>query len=801
MKLDSYFKIALRHLWKERRYTGINIFGLVLGSVCCLFIASFITSELSYDKAHPNADQLYRLIFESHEGDHIKRSIYNNPPLADLLRTNLASVENTCRIRTSGSFLVRSSQHAKSRYEESFLYADPTIFDLFSFPFAHGDPSHALDQPFSIVLSKQKAYEYFGEENATGGVLYLNNNVDQPYQVTGILDDNNDLSHLSFDFCISLSTLEESRTNSWTASNYPTYLRVSQGTDVGELEDDILQLAMRHKKSLAEEIRASQGRLKYRYSLQPIKDIYLHSHNILAFGNWSLGDPSRIWYIGLIGGIIFLLALINFINLTIAHSLKRAREVGIRKVLGSGRKSLILRFLIESVIQSIFALCLGVLIVYLLSPFLTSVTAEHFQLNLFRIDVFCSLFLVALVVGLLAGIYPAIKMASFSTKLLKQKVLHLDKGHRLRTILVTTQFIASAVLIALSLVIYQQRQFAANKKLGFQKSRVIVLEDTYTLREKSEKFKTELLRLPRIKSVTQSNFLPVDGYALNRSTFNLPSKSDPNRQIELERWFVDQDYLTTLGMNLVKGRDFEPNFTIDTNSIILNETAAALLNRENPIGSQITINQPYTIIGVVEDFHYRSIKQPIRPLAFHRGLPRFARSTIVKVETDDYGSLMKDIESIWHRFTPNQVLRHHFLDERFDKMYQLESRTNALMVTFTLIALLIAGLGLFAMATFSAERRRKEFSIRKVLGASISHILSLQFITLLRLVIVATIISLPITFILSRNWLDRFAYRMELSWTPFVFSAVALLLLVGITVSWQSLRVALDHPVRNLRED
>ena len=752
MSLRSHLKVSYRQLWKQKYYTLINILGLAIGFACCLLIGLYIRHELSYDDHHQETGQLYRLLTQSQRDGRDRYGVYHNPPLAEVLIEDLPEVKNTFRVRTTNSRLLKTGAGAENSYEELLLYVDQQMLQMLHLPFKYGNPSAALKDPFSIVLTEEKAKRYFGNFNPVGKDLYFDNNLERPYRVTGVLAQAPGPSHLQFEFYISMESLEESRSGSWTRSSYITYVQLEAGNDFSSLTDKLADIALTYKKNDYDEYIAEGSSYGFKYFLQPIENIHLYSDNVKAYGNWPIGDRRRIWLFGSIALVILLVAIINYINLSTARSATRAAEVSVRKVMGSNRGQLISQFLIESVLQSTLAVAICLIFLHAAHPYFEEIVGTELTIPWLALWFVPGMLGLGLLVGLLAGLYPAFYLSSFSAVgRPKQQSAQRSKA-RLRWGLVTIQFAASFILIFSTILIYRQMNFISNKDLGFDKEQVIILEDTYILGDQINSFKTELERLSDLEEVSMSSYIPVDGYLLNGSSFQHPDSSQGIREVELRRWFIDDDYLATLGMELKTGRNFSTDFSLDTNSIILNEKAVELLGFEEPLGKQLIMDRRYTVIGVVKDFHFRSMKQDILPLGFHRGQAEFMSSTIVRTATSDFEPLIGQIEQVWKNFAQDQPLRYHFLDERFASMYATERRSGITSATFAGLAIFIAALGLLALTAFMAEERRKELSIRKVLGATIEQLYQLQTKHFVKLLLLATLIGTPIAFYIMRNW-------------------------------------------------
>lgn len=793
MPLRSHFIISYRQLLKQKYYSLINVLGLAIGCCCCFFIGQFISQELSYDKTHTEQYDLYRLLTERDGQGHSEYGIYHNPPLAALAEDHIPEVAHTFRVYTGSSRLVHTAEATKNQHEELFLYADQSMLDLLDMPLQYGDPTSALLAPNSVVLTKQKAQAYFGNENPIGKDLYLSNQPDKPYHVTGVLSNGQPLSHIQYDFYLSMSSLAESSSGSWRRSSYPTYLALQKGTNTTAIEKKLQELVSPHKSEFL-----GKG---YQYKLQPIQDIYLYSATVGAFGHWPTGDPRYIWLFGAIGLVILLLAVINFINLSTARSTMRAHEVGLRKILGSSKPQLVIQYLVEAILQGLMGIVMGIVMIQLLLPYLEQFTGKDFSIPWLDGWFLPAMLGLGITLGILAGIYPAFYLSSFSPKrVLNARGSDVRKGG-LKWGLVAVQFSASFILIFCTLLIFQQMQFIQDKKLGFDRKKVIVLEDIYSLGKAQANFKRELQNLAGIEDVALSSYLPVDGYLLNGSTFQHPDSAAGSEEVELRRWFIDEDYINALGMSMKAGRNFSSDLSLDSNAIILNERAVEMLGFDNPVGQQLEINQRYTVVGVVADFHFRSMKEEVLPLAFHHESRRAPTSAIVKYETANVQSLLQHIEERWSQFAPDQSLRYHFLDERFDHMYEEEKQTGMTFGLFAGIAIFIACLGLFALTTFTAEQRKKELSIRKILGASIEQLFRLQTERYIKLLALALVFGAPIAYQLMRNWLNDFAYRIDISWHIFMLSAGLTFLFVLLIVGRQALQLAHANPVEALRQE
>lgn len=793
MPFKSHFKIAYRQLWRQKYYTAVNILGLAIGFACVIFIACYVGRELSYDKLHPAKDQLYRLLTKEPSGIEESKGIYHNPPLAGLFVERFPEIKNGFRVRTTGSRLVQTEANPQNNYEQNLIYADQAMLDLFHYPLKYGDQQSALVKPFSVVLTEEKAEKYFGHSDPVGQKLFLNNNMQRPFTITGVVQQTKALSHLQYDFYLSMESLGAGALGNWRNSSYLTYFSVAAGTSISTLEAKLVDEVSQY--------RADFGQDGYRYELQPVRDIYLGSANVTAYGHWPTGDPQYLWLLASIALVILIVAIINFVNLSIARSANRSAEVGIRKVIGSSKGHLMGQFVLESVLQSLLALLMGLSLVFLFHSLHEKLFGTELWIPWSLSWFFMMTLGTGLMVGILAGLYPAFYLSNFSPLKSIQNQSNPQRKNRLQWGLVAFQVTASFVLIFSSILIYRQMQFIQSKDLGFDRAGILIVEDTYSLKDQTQSFNNQLEELVAIESVSESSYLPVDGYRLNGSTFQHPDSMAGSVEVELRRWYIDENYIPTLGMELVAGRNFASDRSLDSNTIILNETAVAMLGYENPIGQTLKLNRgSFNVVGVVKDFHFRSMKQDILALAFHKGDPQNSTSTVVRFKSDDYQELLAEVGEVWKAFAPQQPLRYHFLDDRFNQMYVSEKQTGLTFSTFAVLAVVIASLGLFVLTSFIVENRKKELSIRKLLGASIGNLFRLQTQIFGVILIIAILVGAPLAYYLMQNWLQDFAYHIQISWDIFVVTCILTLILMLISVFQQAMRMASANPVDALKE-
>ncbi|GAB5517914.1 MAG: ABC transporter permease [Rhodothermales bacterium] len=804
--LKHHLKISTRHLLRQRFYSLINVSGLAVGLACCLMIVLFVRHELSYDQQFADADRLYRVIdiYESNNSAGI--GSVTPTPLASTMADDFPEVEHATRIAPqlfeAGSSLVRTTQEPQNRYETGFVYADPNFFEVFDFPFVQGLPGQALAEPRTLVLTERKARDLFPGQDPVGQTLILNNNIESPFTVTGVLADLPSNTHFRFDYLMSMAGVEIAQIPNWGFSNFITYAKLHEGADADAVNAKFPAFTARHRGT-------PQPGHSATFSLQPVPDVHLHSSDMRGY--WTHGNIQYVWLFGAIAAFILLIAAINFMNLSTARSANRAREIGLRKVLGSVRAQVIAQFLVEAVVLSAIAMGVAVALVALVLPWFNGLTDQSLTMPWGEAGVYPMLLATVLALGLLAGAYPALYLSGFQPiRVLKGRLSMGSKSGTLRSALVVFQFAASIVLLIGSLVVSQQMGFLQNKALGFEKDQVLIVEDSFTLGEQAAAFKAELERLPGVQRSTVSSFVPVDGYVYNGSGAWVEGQDPAEDQIGLAKWFVDPDYAETLGLELVAGRFFDADRPSDAQGTVLNEQAVADFGFGDPIGQRVRsytrldpetgelVSDVYTVIGVVKDFHFQSMKDDIGPLSMVAG--QGGQATLVKLSTDEVQATLAQIETLWAGFAPNQPFRFNFLDERFAQMYTFESRVGRLFGVFTALAMLVACLGLFALAAFMTEQRRQEVGIRKVLGASLSQIVFLLTRHFAMLVGLAFMVAAPLGYLLMNRWLQDFSYHTSISIGVFIVAGVAALGIAVLTISYQATRAALTNPAETLRQ-
>jgi putative ABC transport system permease protein len=802
----NHLNIAWRTIKKDKLFTFIKIGGFAVGIAACLLIALFIRNEVSYDEHYANKDQIYRVVFQGEVQGEVMKSTHFQLPFADALQSDFPEITkagkvNTIEIFGAGKRGMRVNGQKENTFEENFVLADQEAFDILEIQLQEGNPQTALSRPSSIVMSRSKADKYFPNGDALQQTIFLDNDTSKPYTVTGIMEDVPENSHLDFDF---LLPIEDTNQN-WTNQNYFTYVLVNPNTDIPALEQKMslivekyiipAQIKRGRSADFIDVLRTAE------YKLQPVTDIYLKSDLKMQDG-LKHGDIKFVWLFAAIAIFVLLLAVINFINLSTAKSANRAKEVGLRKTIGAFRNNLVGQFLTESVIFSIISFVLGVVLAWALLPTFNQIAAKNMELPLSAWWFLPILFAAALLVGILAGLYPAFYLSAFRpVNVLKGTLSVGSKSGRLRSGLVIFQFTTSVILIIGTLIIYRQMDFIVSKELGYDKERVVVLEGTNILGNKMEAFKEQLAELSQVKSVTATNYLPIDGGSRNGNTFMVDGQDDGGRGVPAQKWRVDYDYINTLGIQLKAGRGFSKEFAYDSiNSIVINSKMASELGLKDPIGKKLDNNsQIFTIIGVIEDFHFKSLKEDISSLSLVIGKDVGAVS--VKLEKGNPAEALASVEQVWNRTIPNQALNYTFLEEEFTQMHADVQRMGSIFNSFALFAILVACLGLFALSAFMVEQRRKEISIRRVLGAPFKNIYQLLTLDFLKLIVISIGIAIPIGWYLMNRWLEGFAYHINIGWEIFSLAALIALGVAIVTISYQSIGAALLKPTKGLRTE
>ncbi len=797
--LKNYLKITFRNFKRQRGYSFITLTGLALGMACCLLIIIYIQHELSYDRFHTNADHIYRIVMDASIGStNLKVPITNNP-LSPTLVSDYPEVIASTRIRKISKILVKYEDN--QFYESGALFADASIFDVFSFPFINGDPQKALVRPFTIVLTETSARKYFGESDPVGKVLRLDSAKD--LEVTGVIKDIPLNSHLTFDILVSCETLFVDRPQArddWISAHNFTYLRLRENAAACDLESKFPAMV---EKYMGSRLKALGGSI--RYSLQPLTDIHLHSNLQFEFA-----PNSSILYIYIFSAIAFFIlgiACINFMNLATARSAKRAREVGMRKVLGAERRNLIKQFLGESTFYSLLALLFALVLVRMALPVFRTISGVDLQLGTAQLIRFIPLIIgLILFTGITAGSYPAFFLSAFHpAKVFKGSRLTGTEGKRFRHVLVISQFVVSITLVIGTWIIRDQILYMKNVNLGFIKDQVLVsnVDDPKIFRDINT-VKARLRQIPGVVKVAGTDAVPGQGPMA--TTVGVVPEGFTNEQgILMKAIRADEDYLATMGMELVAGRDFSKEMATDKQrAFLVNEVAAQQFGWEDPVGRTIKIEglglqgAAVTVIGVVKNFHYASLREELEPICIGVGAGGLDK-LVIRVQTENIAGIITQLKDTWKQIDPNHPFDFFFLDDFFDAQYRSEERLNSIFASFSGLAIIIACLGLFGLSSFMAEQRTKEIGIRKVLGASIPEVVALLSRELLVLVGVAVLVAWPVAYFAMSSWLRNFPFRTSLNPWIFLVSGLAALIIAFLTMSFQATKSASANPVDSLR--
>ena len=810
--LLNYLKIAWRNMKRNKAFTSINIIGLASGLACFILIALYVTNELSYDRYNDKADRIYRInSFIRFGGSDLKLAVTCDP-MGATLKKDYPEVEQFVRFYNSnGSKLIKKGSEYLE--ERKVAHADSTLFSVFTLPAIAGDTRTALNEPNTVVITETTAQKYFGSTNVVGKTIETNEAPPNLYKITAVLKDMPTTSHFNFDFIFSMDNLKYPF-GDYLSQNFQTYLLLKPGTDPKAFEKNFVQFTAKYIlpqvrqfmniKSM-DEFKKSGNLLEY--SLMPLLDIHLHSDMVPELG--VNGNIQYVYIFSAVALFILLIACINFVNLSTARSANRAKEVGIRKVLGTQRKNLIGQFLTESVLTAFMAMAIALLISILVLPYFNNLAGKELIISdVINLKTVPFLLLLPLVAGIVAGSYPAIYLSSFQpVKVLKGTLTGGVKGSRLRSILVIFQFATSIILIIATIVVSTQLNYIQNKKLGFNKDQVLVINGTSALKNNKNAFKEEVAKMPGVVNSSFAGYLPVSGSSRSDNTYSKEAVASVKSSLRMQSWSVDYDYLRTLGMEMKSGRTFLREYGTDSSSVIINETTAGILGYPDPIGKKIytlangpqQIATSYTIIGVVKNFHIESMKQNIGPLCFLLGDNTW--STTFRINTKETKPLLAKIEAKWKSMAPGMPFNYQFLDEAFDNMYRAEQRVGKVAISFAIIAILIACLGLFGLATFMAEQRTKEIGVRKVLGATVNNILTMLSSDFLKLVCIAALIAFPFAWWAMHSWLQNFAFRISISWWIFVVAGLVAFVIAMGTISFQAIKAAIANPVKSLRAE
>lgn len=787
--IRNYLKIALRNFWRFKGYSFIHIAGLAVGMACCLLILLWMQDELNYEDVHTNADHLCR-VFMIEETDKVSHLAVTPPPLADVLNNMFPEIVNAMRFDEVGRVLIRYKNSAF--YENHGYLADPTIFEMFSFPIISGDPEKVLINLQSIVITESMAKKYFDLEDPLGKTLQINNQWD--FIVTGVMKDTPKKSHMQFDFLLPFNFLTNwgYDLDNWGNGSFYTYVQLQPGSSVEAVNEKIAHARSYRQVNLG----------YYPLMLQPIKDIHLKSK--MKFDFAVNGSILYIYIFSALAFFVLFIACINYMNLSTARNMLRAREVAMRKVVGAARGNLIKQFFGESIFFTLIAFLFAIGLILLFMPSFNSLTDKQLVINFTGSPhVYFGFIGIVLLTGVVSGIYPSLFLSSFQPAHVFKGASFLVSSRRfsIRKILVVVQFALSLILIIGTSVVYQQLDYIKMKRLGFEKENVIYMNMTSGLKRQYEAVKSELLSNPNILHVTRLDGPPISEANETNSHIFWEGKR-PDERLTLKICWVDFDFIETFDIEMAEGRSFSSTFVTDAeNGMILNEATVQATHMEDPIGKRFQFyGGDGTIIGVVKNFHHSSLHRPIEPVILKIS-PGRTNYLCVRVTSEPLhiASTLNFLERTIKKFEPNAPFEYELLDRRINNLYRADERTGKIFGYFTFLALFISCLGLFGLSSFLAERHTKEIGIRKVLGASVPGIFILLSREFTKWVVLANIIAWPIAYFSMNNWLQNFAYRISLNVWVFILSGLTALAIALLTVSYQSIKAARANPVDSLR--
>ncbi|MEE9190717.1 MAG: ABC transporter permease [Candidatus Neomarinimicrobiota bacterium] len=802
----NYVITALRNILKHKGYSLINILGLAIGVTAFTLIMLYVQNELSYDRYHEKSDQIYRVATRGALAGNEFHMAVSPAPVGSAFVEEIPGVIQSTRVRNLGFPVIRYEDKVFS--EERWFNADSTFFEVFDVNFIQGDPVTALTQPNTVVLTESTADRYFGSEDPMGKTL--NSDRRRDYIITGVVEDPPQNSHFHYDFIASLMTYPDMANDPiWVSNNFFTYLVLDKNTPAQQVEDEFPGMVYKYAGPQIEQFmgvsweQLIERGAAYGFHLQPLTDIHLNSH--LEYEIEPNGNALYVTIFTAIAVFILMIACINFMNLATARSTKRAREVGVRKTLGSTRSQLIRQFLTEAILLSFIAFVIAMVFVQLILPAFNNMINLQLTMSLFTDPAMILIFIILVVaVGLVSGSYPAFFLANFNPVMVLKGSAHAQgKNSLLRSTLVIFQFVISITLFTGAIVVYDQLSYIQNKDLGYSKDQVLIVEKTDDIGEQIEAFKSELRQDPRTISV--SNSTSLIGHNFGNTVHQVLGEPAENALL-LSIFATDYAYADAYGLEVVKGRFYSPDRPADSSSAVINEAAARVLGFDDPIG-KVLIRPGNTpgesnhseIIGIVKDFHFQSLHQEIRPMTFTLfGTDGFGRYTAVKIPREDVQGTLDFIESVWKKYAVDQPFEYTFLDDDFNQLYIAEYRTRRIVTTFSILAILVACLGLFGLASYSVEQRTKEIGIRKVLGASVPNIYILLSTDILKLILIATALSWPLSFETMRRWLENFHYRIDYSNLTFLIAGLIAFLIAIVTVSTQAIKAARTNPVDSL---
>jgi len=799
----NYIKVARRNLLKHRSYTLLNILGLSVGLACFMFIWMYVVNEMSYDKSFKNSKQIYRVFVKGKMAGSLLNQAVTAAPLAQTLRKEAPGVVTATRMARFGDWLVR---YKDKKYNESgVLFADSCFFDVFDFKFISGDPQTALDRPNTVVLSEATAKRYFGNENPIGKSLRIESDSTY-YEVTGVVKMPVN-SHFHFDFLGSLSSLKLFNNGLWTSHMFYTYALLQKGYDIMDFQQTLDGLVLKYVVPQVESVLSIniEEYLKlgnyYGLFVQPLSDIHLHSDLQVELEN--NGNLLYVSIFTVVAILILLIACINFMNLATARSSSRAKEVAIRKIMGSSKEQLIFQFIVESVFLSLIAFGIALVIVELLTPSYVNLIQKNISLRT-MFTTGNTIFLLSVVVfsGIISGSYPAFVIASYKPiKVIKGDLKSSIKSTGLRNYLVIGQFAVSVLIMICTCAAYRQLRFMRDRDLGFDKERTLVIRRSDGLKKSLDSFKEEIQTMPGILAVGNSTHIPGKNYWYN-SFFK---QAQSGNTYLLYQSLVSPEYADALGIKMKEGRFFSKDIATDSLAAIINESTVEKLDLKNPIGARIyvpvnkNVRQSLTVIGVMKNFNFKSLHFKIEPLIMTMMFKNLEGYIVVRLNTKDFKGTIASIENKWEAYTSDYPFEYFWLEDDFAQLYDVETRTANIFLSFSIFSIFIACLGLFGLIAFAAGMRMKEIGIRKSMGATFSEIIYMLTYDTLKLIGIALLIAWPASYLLIRWWLVEYSYRIPMNYFDFIWIAIGATMISFITIFFQAAKAARVNPSDAMR--
>lgn len=785
--LKNYATITWRNMKRHKTYSFINIAGLAMGLACCLLIALWVLDERSYDRFHENYDRLFRVVVNQPSSGEMRKIVATPPPLGPALKNDFPEIVETTRLSYWGSVVLRAGD--KSFNESHMIVVEPSFFNLFTFPFIKGEGAASLSMPNSALISERRAESFFGNEDPIGKVIKVDNRFD--YIVRGVFRDIPYNTHIrQFDLVLPWSHLDHMEwyeSDSWGTYSYRTYVLLGEKASFQDVNQKIAKLIQHHSAGSKDEIL-----------LEPISDIHLRSQYRLSTG---LRGIVYVYIFSVIALFVLLIACVNFMNLTTARSFNRAKEIGMRKTVGALRRQVIVQFFGESLFMTLYALGLALALICLVLPEFNKFTGK--QLNFHSIcnwQAVIGLIGITLFTVFVAGSYPALYLSSFRPVHVLRKVLQTGKKKSVfRRVLIVLQFSMSVILIIGTLVVYAQLDYMRNRKIGWDRENIIKISLSAEMKKSFDILKAELLKNPRILSVTAAYSDPTN-FESSSSGVSWEGKNE-EEIVHVSLNLVDYDFLDTLNIEMAEGRSFSKEYSTDaTQAFLINETLAKMMETESPVGAKFSfIGREGQIIGVMKDFNFHSLRTGIGPLAIALGSDDYWRYALVRTRQDNVSSTLENLNNLWKKLFPYSPFAFHFIEEDYESQYRSEMRMGKLMNVFAGLAVFIACLGLLGLTSFAVEQRRKEIGIRKVLGASAGNVLWILGREFVFWVLVANVIAWPIAYFAMSGWLRNFAYRIGVGLEIFIFSSLLTLAVAVAAVAFQSLRAATSNPADSLR--